>query len=324
MKRWLNSILTAAILALSVLVSAGCSSNNGTVDTTGDGHIFSDAETMLVIASERNRYRDVYTDEIWNVEIEEAGSSFDEYLIGQIKKFMTELTLMSRLAEEKGVRLSGQEKEKIRQLSEEYYESMSKADRRYTGAKEKDVYQFYEQYHLANKLVEELTKGVDVEISDSDAKVIDVQEIVVSDAESAQNLLAQLKEGKTDFLSLARTASEETEIEKKVGRNEHPGAYEEEVFALESGETSGVIESDGKYYIVHVTRDYDEDATQERKQKLMKQRVSQAFRTIYDNYSQEHPVVLESRIWTTDILRQGEDSTCDALFREYHEFMNQS
>lgn len=44
-----------------------------------------------------------------------------------------------------------------------------------------DVYELYEDYHLANKLVDELTGQVDLEISDSEAKVITVQEISVSD-----------------------------------------------------------------------------------------------------------------------------------------------
>lgn len=322
MKTWWKYILTAAVLALSVLISAGCSGNTGESDSGNTGHTFTDAETMLVIASERNRYRDVYTDQIWEVQMEDEGVSFDTYLLQEIRKFMTELTVMSRLAEERGVRLSGQEKEKIRQLAEAYYESMTKEDRRYTGAKEKDVSRFYEQYHLANKLVEELTKDVDVEISDSDAKVIDVQEIVVSDAQTAQQILEQIGAGKSDFLSFARTVSEDTVIEKTVGRNERPGAYEDAVFALESGETSSVIETDGKYYIVHVVKDYDEDATQERKQKLMKQRVNQAFRTIYDSYAAEHPVELEGKIWKEEILKQGEKSVTASLFQMYHEYMS--
>lgn len=322
MKDRFRNILLATVLILCVSVLAACSGSPQTGEPGNEGHVFSDAETMLVIASERNRYRDVYTDQIWKVKVDAAGTSFDEYLLQEVKKFMTELTVMSRMAGEQGVRLTGQEKENLRQLSEAYYESMTKADRRYTGAKEKDVYQFYEQYHLANKVVEEMTKDVDLEISDSDAKVIDVQEIVVSDPETAQHILEQLGEGKTDFLSLARAASEDPVIEKTIGRNERPGSFEDTVFLLETGETSPVIEMDGRYYIVRIVKDYDEDATQERKQKLMRQRVSQAFRTKYDSYAKEHPVELEGKLWNASILQQGEDSENAALFSSYHEFMD--
>ena len=38
---------------------------------------------------------------------------------------------------------------------------------------------------MANKLVNELTKEVDLEISDSEAKVIDIQQIVLDSLETA-------------------------------------------------------------------------------------------------------------------------------------------
>ena len=46
----------------------------------------------------------------------------------------------------------------------------------------------YEAYHRANKLVDELTKDVSLEISDSEARVIQVQEIAVSEEAKAQEV----------------------------------------------------------------------------------------------------------------------------------------
>lgn len=316
-----KAVRIALLLMLCVFLCCGCIGMDKT-ETAAEGHSFSDAEIMLVIASERNRYREVYTDQVWQVQVEQSGTTFEEYLLGEIRHFMTELTVMSRMAESCGVRLTGQEKEKMKQLAGAYYKTLTRADRKYTGAKEKDVRSFYEQYLLANKLVDELTKDVDLEISDSEAKVIRVQEIVVHDAQTAADVLEKVNAERADFLSIARSVSEDARVEKQVGRNERPAEYETVVFALETGQISPVIESDGAWYIVRVTMDYDEDATQERKEKLMKQRRNRAFGERYDAFCAEYPTELSGDIWTVETLRKGEDSSTTSLFEAYREFMD--
>ena len=79
----------------------------GSEDKTSQG--YSDAQTMIVIATERNRYRDVYTDQIWQVAVDDEGTQFQTYLLGEIKSFLSELKTMKLLADEREIRLSGQE-----------------------------------------------------------------------------------------------------------------------------------------------------------------------------------------------------------------------
>jgi foldase protein PrsA len=277
---------------------------------------------MLVIANERNRYRDVYTDQVWQVKVDDEGTTFQEYLLNEIRDFLTELKTMNLLADEKEIRLNGQEKEQLQSLASQYYESLTQEDKKYIGADESDVYDLYEQYYRANKLVDELTGDVNLEISDSDAKMIRVQEIVLSDAETAKQVYEKASAENADFKALAQSVSEEDPIEKTVGRSERPREYEDAVFSLEAGQVSPVIESEGRYYIVKVTDDYDEDATQERKQKLMQQRKTLAFKQIYDTFSAEFPVEMSGKVWTTSVMERGTDSTTTTFFSMYNETMN--
>jgi foldase protein PrsA len=314
-----KKIYISAVAVLSALLLTACRNGLPIRPETSDSNAYSDAAAMLVIATERNRYRDVYTDQVWQVQVDADGTTFQEYLLNEIRDFLRELKTINLLADERDLRLNGQEKDQLLALAEQYYDSLTKEDRNYIGADKDDIYDLYEQYYRANKLVDELTGNVDLEISDSDAKMIRVQEIVLSDEAEAQQVCEQASSGSTDFLSLAQAVSENPEIEKTVGRNERPAEYEDVVFSLETGEISPVISMDGSYYIVRVTSDYDEAATQERKEKLMRQRKSLAFRQIYDKFAEEYPVEMDSKIWTASILEKGNDSTTTSFFSMYEE-----
>lgn len=316
--RFFPVLLLAAALTLTA-----CGGTLPIVSEVGGDQAYSDAQTMIIVATERNRYRDIYTDQIWDIRVNADGTTFRAYLLEEIKNFMKELRTMNLLADEQNVRLTGQEQERIREISDQYYNSLTKADKKYTGAGREDVYGLYSQYCRANKLVNTLTQKVNLEISDSEAKVIGVQEIVLATREAADEACARAAEEGTDFLSLARSVSEDAEVEKLVGRGERPQAYEDVVFALENGQITPVIEADGKYYIVRVTDDYDEEATQERKEKLSLQRKNQAFREIYDSFAEENPVEIRGDIWNTATLDQGQNSTTTDFFSLYQEIMNQ-
>lgn len=319
-KQQIALLSSAAILLLS---AASCSVEMPIVSEVGLEQAYSNEQTMIIIATERNRCRDVYTDQIWQVDVDGEGTTFQKYLLNEIQKFMRELKTLNLLADERDIRLTGQERERIRELAAQYYESLTTEDLGYIGASEEDVRFLYEQYCRANKLVDELTKDVNLEISDSEAKVIRVQEIAVDDAAFAESIRAQAAAEGSDFLSLARSVSKEEEVEKPIGRGEPAKEYEEAVFSLEEGQVSEVIPLDGLYYIVKVVDDYDEDATQERKAKLAMQRKNQAFRQIYDAFEQEHPINLRGDLWDTSTMDRGEGSTTTDFFTIYHEFMEE-
>ena len=226
--------MLAFLAAFQIMFLTACSVNIPMVSDSADTEGYTDAQTMLIIATERNRYRQVYTDQIWNVEVSEDKMPFQTYLLKQIRTFLGEVKSMNLLADEQGLTLTSQEREKLKQLAEDYYNSLTDADKAYTKATRDDVYTMYEAYHRANKLVNELTKDVSLEISDSEAKVIQVQEIAVSNEAKAQELYAKVENEGADFAATARKESENPDIEVSVGRGERDAVYEEPVFALEA------------------------------------------------------------------------------------------
>ena len=126
---------------------------------------------------------------------------------------------MNLLADEQNLTLTAQEKDQLHQLAASFYQSLTEKDLQNIGASEDDVYAMYEAYHRSNRVVDELTKDVNLEISDSEARVIVVQEIRLSDEARAQDVHQQVTAEGADFASIARSVSEDSTIEKSVGRS---------------------------------------------------------------------------------------------------------
>ena len=90
MRNWKKT--AAAILLVFAAVTGILFFRNGFSirKETGDTYGFPDAQTMLIITTEANRYRTVYTDQIWQVQVGEE-ESFQFYLLEQIRTFLKEV-----------------------------------------------------------------------------------------------------------------------------------------------------------------------------------------------------------------------------------------
>lgn len=310
-------LLFSVILAL--LLVSGCKKEMPIVSEITETKSYTLPQTMIIVATERNQYQKIYTSQIWSVELPK-GQNFESYLLDQIREFLQEMKLMNLLAQKKEIIVTSGEKEELRKLSAEYYNSLSKEDVEYMGITEEDVRTMYEEYFLSNKVVNELTKDMNLEISDSDAKVIVVDQIVLSDPEAAQQVLLKVLEEGADFESIAREYSEDSVIRYQLGRGEEPGEREEAAFSLAADAVSPVVEENGSYYILKCVNDYDADATQERKAGLYQKRKKEAFDQIYNQFLAENPVTFKEDIWEKIKFSKEDKTTTTNFFELYREY----
>ena len=280
---------------------------------TRENQDYPKAQAMIVVATERNRYEKTYTDQIWDVTLEN-GQTFETYLLDQVQNFLKDLKTMNLLARDQEISLTSAEKDQIHQLSESYFNSLTSGDLAYMGITEEDVETMYQQYYIANKAVGQLTEEIDLEVSDSDAKVIEVLQIQVSDQEAAQKIYERVTDGNEDFRTVAKEVSEDTEIDRKIGRGEYAAAFE-----LENGQISPVTEYNGNYYIFQCVNDYDVEATQERKTRLYETRKNQAFRQIYSSFQQENKVNFSDEMWSDIHFDANDQTETDNFFTLYQE-----
>ena len=169
----------------------------------------------------------------------------------------------------------------------------------------------YEDYWKAEKLVETLTENVNLEVSDSEAKVITVDEIVLSDKDQADETLKKVRTEGTDFMTVAKEVSEDQEIEKKIYRGMRSEEYEQAAYALASGEISDVIGADGKYYILRCVSDYDEAATKIRKEEMVREKKNEAFYETYSEYAAKVHLAKDDSLWKNLSITDGEKTSAD-------------
>ncbi|MGI6080190.1 MAG: peptidylprolyl isomerase [Candidatus Avilachnospira sp.] len=307
-------LLILSLISLFAVSCRGIELENKTMEVEG----YTEPQAMIIVANERNRYQNVYTDAIWNIEVD-GDVTFDKYLISSVKSFMEQIKLINMMAEERGVTVTSKERDKIRQLSERYMEGLTEADRAYIGADTDDVNKVYTDYFLANKMAELLTSSADSEISDSEAKIIHVQQIVTASEKKAMALLKMIKIDGDDFETMARRYSEDETIDRELMRDREDDIYEKTAFSLDEGEISNIVEMDGKYYIIKCTDGYDEQATLERKDKLRKAILNKAFQETYSSFKAENNIRFGERFWNKIDFSEGKDSHVMNFFDLYDE-----
>lgn len=317
--RWKQ--LTAGLLCIAMLT--GCGGGLPIASEAKATDSYSLPQSMIIVATERNRYQQVYTDEIWKVTLDD-GSSFQSYLLGQVQEFLQNLKTMTLLAQDQDITLTSAEKDQIRRLADAYYEGLTEADIAYMGITPEDVLNMYQEYHLANKVVNELTRELDLEVSDSDAKVITIQQIQLADADTAAEVYTQVTAEDSDFAAIAKANSTDSQIERQLGRGEASASLEQAAFALETGQISPVVSSDGSYYIIKCVNDYDEAATSERKTWIYNERKNQVFQQIYNQFQVDHDLAFSDEIWQNITFSTSDQSTTTNFFQLYHkEFSSQ-
>jgi len=320
-KKWTRlrrTVCLVAVAASMTLGSAGCKSGIPIVSNVKEDYDYPKAQAMIIVATERSRYERAYTDEIWKVTLEN-GQTFEEYLLDQVKIFLKDLKTMNLLAKSQEIALSSSEKDRIRQLAKRYYSGLTEEEIAYMGITQEDAEAMYQEYYVANRLVGEMTKDVDLEISDSEAKVITVKQMVLSDREKADETYGRVMEEGSDFAAIAREVTEGDSIERQMGRGEEPKTVEDAAFALGTGEISPVVESDGKYYIFQCVSDYEVEATKKRKTQLYEERKNQVFGQIYAQFQTEHEITFSDEMWSQIHFTEEDPDTSDQFFSLYQE-----
>ncbi|MBQ7795834.1 MAG: peptidyl-prolyl cis-trans isomerase, partial [Lachnospiraceae bacterium] len=251
----------------------------------------------VILTTEKLRYEEVYTEEIWGAAVDNRGTTFESVLLPQVHDFLIELKTMSSMAEDQEITLTSREKELVSEAAAQYFMALGNERAEEFGLEQETVAELYTDYWTAEKLVEQLTGDMNLEVSDSEAKVITVSQIEFSDRAEAEETLALLQEEGADFNTIAKEYSENEEIKTQIHRGLKGSEYEAAAFEMAEGDLSGVVADSGKYYILKCVDDYDEDATRIRKEQMMREKKTDAFHSSYQAYKAENPLTGDEELW---------------------------
>ncbi len=248
-----------------------------------DGLSCDKSEYMVYLTNIQDQYESAYGSSIWTAG--NGGVNLGENLRQTVLARLAKIKMMNRMAESYKLTLSQEEKKKAEDAAKSYFSSLSDEEKEAMGGvTEKTIRNMYEEYALASRLYEHLTEGVDVEVSDDEARTVTLEQICCEERAEAEEALRRLEGGESfDVLAMSGGTTELIRYVTKDG--EEDDDITELCFALGEGETSSVVEDDGKFYIFKCLSTFDREQTDLKKKKIAEKRLEEAFNETYDSFA---------------------------------------
>lgn len=335
-RKKLATVLLCGMLAVTSFTA--CSFNGSTIlmgrlsDTEvfriGD-NICTLPELKVYLTTAQKQYENVLGVDMWERDF--GGITLESYLKENILGQIAQIKTMTLLAEEYKITLSEEEEKKVAEAAKKYFSSLNEKEKEYLGINEETIAKLYREYALANKVYEEITKNVDTEVSDDEARKITVQQILFSfdeeDADSqkseqykkATEVMKQVKAEGADFREIAEGNSQDETIEYTFGKGEKEEAIETAAFNLETNEISDIIETSYGYVIMKCISNFDREETDANKAAIVEKRKTEAFDAVYDEFVNRQASQFNDKLWEEITFTEDVEITNMTFFDVYNE-----
>lgn len=274
-------------------------------------------EARVYLCNYQNIYGNAYGVNLW--EHVSDSHSLEDYVKNITISELTRVVCMDELAKKQEMTLTADEKDKAAEAAAAYYDSLSKKEIAYMDVSESTLESMYEDYALAQKLYRSLTDGVNEEVSDDEARIMEAMQIYVSSKEKADKVKADLDAGR-DFTAVATDYNEASKIEITFGRGDMPSQVEKAAFELDDDAISGCIKTDDGYYFIKCTNKFDQELTDANKANIVKKREKEAFDDVYDSFVRGLDSTMNEKLWDQVEIKQDKDITTNSFFEVYDEY----
>ena len=243
-------------------------------------------------------------------------NSLEEYIKDVTLNKLVTVACMSQLAEEKGVLLTQEDETNIEKTAKAYHESLSKEDKEYLDVSVSELTEYYSRYALAQRFYDSLIHEIDGEVSDDEARVMEVQQIFTTDAQTAEVVRTKLSEGE-DFASVANAYNELPSNQAYLCREDLSKEAEEVIFKLDEKETSDIIKVENGYYFVKCIDKYNEKLTEENKVVILEKREKEALDSIYNEFITGLASYINEDVWEGLKVDRTSGVTTNRFFEIY-------
>lgn len=295
------------------------------------------AEAKIYLTNIQNQYQSVYDSNMWQ---EKCGdTTVENYVKKTVISELAQIKSMALFAKENKIAVTEDETNMVNKAADEYYNGLNEQEISYMGITKEDVVNAYSEYLLASKVYSSLTTETDTEVSDDEARVITIQQIVINkyhldeagnkiaatDAEKqdaynkAQTALEKAQNNE-DFSTLAGNYSDNETCELSVGRGKMETAVENVIFNMENGDLSGIIETEESYYIIKCINSYDMEATDANKEVIIEQRKTKAFDEAYEVFVNGLVSEFNDELWDSVTFDKNDNVKTVNFFDTYNQY----
>lgn len=332
MKKIGYRLAAAAVAAVLAIGSSGCQIGDGEVTISRgmaddevfliDGKVCALPVMKLLLMNNMNLHSESYGIDLLQNEDLKVQKKYEQYVKKTSMDEITRVYSMAALANAQGVKLTDGQKELAQWAGEDCFRSLSDEEISYLGITQEQVQDLYEKYALADKLYWVLVKDVNKEVSDDEARIMEIRQIYTTNEEQAHKAVAEL-ETETEFSTVAANYNEADEIMLTLQRGMLPQEAEEVAFSMENGEISDLVKTDQGYYIFCCDNKFDEEQTQIHKQDIIEQRRQEAFHSSYDPFIKTISSKLNESVWTNISIREMEQFSCANFYVIYEKYLDE-
>lgn len=295
-------------------------------------------EIMVYLTNTQDQYESVFGKEIWKTDVD--GMTLEENIKETVLAQLAQIKTMNLLAQKHGVALDEKENKMVEAAAAAYYQSLNQTEREVLNVDEEIITGLYSEFALANKVYEYIIKDINPEISDDEARTITVQYILIKtytrdgtgkrieysenareDARRrAEELLELARQEDSDFEDLVIQNSEGDLGNYSFGKGEQDPDFEAAAFNLETGEVSGIVETQSGFNIIKCINTFNREETDSNKVKIVEQRREEVFGQEYDAFITSLTRTLNEDLWQEVSFVENEEVTTQNFFDIYNEF----
>lgn len=336
-------------LLIGVIV-IGCTSKSTSiifVDKLGEKEVFrindsvcTLSEANIYLTNLQDQYESVYGCDMWETKCGDL--TIEDYVKKTVIAQLAQIKSMALFSKQYNIELTQEEINTLNLAAKEYFSSLSDAQAKAMGISLEDVVNAYSDYLLASKVYSSLTTETNTEVSDDEARVITVAQIVINkyaldqsgnkvlfteeekvEAYSkASTILEKAKNGE-DFANLAENYSDNETCELALGRGKLENSVEKVVFNMENDELSDIIETEDSYYIMKCINSYDIEATDANKEVIIEQRKAKAFDEVYEVFVNGLVSEFNDELWNAVTLGDDGDVKTVNFFDVYNQYFEE-
>lgn len=325
-RKWIQMIpVTIAML----MCLGGCQIGNRQIVVSGslsDKQVFKIGsatcgvkEAKVYLTNYQNIYGTAYGLNLWEHDF--GDDSLKDYVKNITMQELTQVISMDQLAKSRELELSEEEKNQMAQAAEEYFATLTEEEKEYMGVSESDIRDYYEHYALAQKLYTSLTGAVNEEVSDDEARVMELMQIYVSDSTKADEVAARLAAGE-DFASVANNYNEAGSIQITASRDDLPAEVSAAAFQMDNDQMSGKIEAENGFYFVKCLNKYNQELTEANKTNIVEKREKEAVDDVYNEYMESLTSSINEKVWNALEPETGSGMQTDSFFETFHHYWN--
>ncbi|KAB1440415.1 peptidylprolyl isomerase [Candidatus Galacturonibacter soehngenii] len=338
-----------ACLLIGVIV-IGCTSKSTSiifVDKLGAKDVFrvndsvcTLSEAKIYLTNLQDQYESVYGCDMWKTKCGDL--TIEDYVKKTVIAQLAQIKSMALFSKQYNIELTQEEKNTLSQAAKEYFSGLSDEQVKDMDITVEDVAKAYSDYLLASKVYSSLTTETNTEVSDDEARVVTVQQIVINkhsldqsgsivpsteeeakEAYSKANTIYEKAKNGEDFANLAENYSDNDTCELSFGRGKLENSVEKVVFNMENDELSDIIETEDSFYIMKCINSYDIEATDANKEVIIEQRKAKAFDEVYEVFLNGLVSEFNEELWDTVTLGDDGDVKTVNFFDVYNQYFEE-